>query len=207
MVASPERPACGWPTRRRAGIDLMEHRCSKRERRSVRPGLRVLLSLAMALAVTGCARGPMVLKHHLSGAEATLPELRGHVVLLNFWATWCRPCLREIPVLTQVAADHGSDVLFVAVYHEEEATHREAVAEWLTHQPEYVAKQVTWGSPALLDAFPHRFLPMTYVIARNGEITATFEGAIVGEREKELRAAVARALGVSSNEAERKSAP
>lgn len=175
----------------------MEHGCPKLERHGEVPRRRVLLSLAMALTLAGCARGPMVLKHHLSGAEAALPELREHVVLLNFWATWCRPCLKEIPVLAQVAADYGPKVLFVAVYHEEEAKHREAVTEWLTHQPEYLANQVTWGSPALLDAFVGRVLPMTYVIGRDGKVAATFPGAILGEREKELRAAIDRALGAA----------
>lgn len=94
---------------------------------------RSLLSLALglALAVTGCAQGPMTLKHHVSGSEATLPDLKGHVVLLNFWATWCRPCLLEIPVLAGVASDYGPDVLFVAVYHGDEAKERDAVSEWL----------------------------------------------------------------------------
>jgi thiol-disulfide isomerase/thioredoxin len=172
----------------------MEHGCPKHERCREAPRGGVLISFAMALAIAGCAEGPMVLKHHVSGTEAALPDLRGHVVLLNFWATWCPPCLKEIPVLATVAADYGSSVLFIAVYHEEEAKHREAVTDWLAHQPEYFANQVTWGNPALLDAFPHRILPMTYVIGRNGEVAATFRGAILGEREKALRAAIDRAL-------------
>jgi thiol-disulfide isomerase/thioredoxin len=166
--------------------------------------------LAAALLITGCAQqpamapppehafagaeAPLVLKHHLSGAEATLPGLAGHVVLLNFWATWCRPCLLEIPVLARVAADYGEKVLFVAVYHEEEAIHREAVTEWLTHQPEYFPHHVTWGNPALLARFPHRFLPTTYVIGPHGQMSAKLRGAILGKREAELRAAIERAL-------------
>lgn len=156
--------------------------------------IRKLLTFALAVAITGCAEGPAMMKHHVSGAEATIPDLRGHVVLLNFWATWCRPCLLEIPVLAQVAADFGPDVLFVAVYHADEGSERGAVTEWLLHKPGYVADQLVWGTPALHDAYPHPALPTTYVLGRDGQLIIKFEGAILGKREAELRDVIQRAL-------------
>lgn len=56
---------------------------------------RALLTLALLLA--GCASAPPRIKKHVSGEELALEDLRGRVVLLNSWATWCKPCLLEIP--------------------------------------------------------------------------------------------------------------
>jgi thiol-disulfide isomerase/thioredoxin len=44
-----------------------------------------------------------------SGADRTLADWRGKVVLLNLWATWCAPCRKEMPALDRLQADLGSD--------------------------------------------------------------------------------------------------
>ncbi len=52
------------------------------------------------------------------GGEVSLGKLRGRVVLVNFWATWCPPCVEESPSLEKLAAqmrDQGVDVLGVSV--------------------------------------------------------------------------------------------
>ncbi|MCA8887280.1 MAG: TlpA disulfide reductase family protein [Parvularculaceae bacterium] len=43
------------------------------------------------------------------GAEVSLADFRGKAVLVNFWATWCTPCLKELPSLDQLQADLGGD--------------------------------------------------------------------------------------------------
>jgi thiol-disulfide isomerase/thioredoxin len=48
-----------------------------------------------------------------SGATVTLAAFRGRVVLLNFWATWCAPCIREMPALDRLQADLGDQGLAV----------------------------------------------------------------------------------------------
>lgn len=45
----------------------------------------------------------------LDGKTVRLSSTRGHVVFLNFWATWCEPCKREMPALQQFAQEQGSD--------------------------------------------------------------------------------------------------
>jgi thiol-disulfide isomerase/thioredoxin len=48
-----------------------------------------------------------------SGAQSDLDAFRGKVVLLNFWATWCAPCLEEIPALNRLQATYGEEGLVV----------------------------------------------------------------------------------------------
>jgi len=116
-------------------------------------------------------------------------------VLLDIWATWCRPCLVEVPELTTLARQFGGDVLFVAVYYQVESTAGAQVTSWLRMQPEYFAHQVAWGNAALHEAFPHRVLPTTYVIGRAGAVVQKFEGALMGEtRLAALRAAIEQGL-------------
>jgi thiol-disulfide isomerase/thioredoxin len=58
----------------------------------------------------------------LSGTPRSLDEWRGRSLLVNFWATWCAPCRREIPLLKNAQATHGDNlqVSGVAVDYAEE---------------------------------------------------------------------------------------
>jgi cytochrome c biogenesis protein CcmG, thiol:disulfide interchange protein DsbE len=49
----------------------------------------------------------------LDGGQVDLAALRGRPVVVNFWASWCDPCVREFPLLRQAAAGHRSDRLTV----------------------------------------------------------------------------------------------
>jgi cytochrome c biogenesis protein CcmG/thiol:disulfide interchange protein DsbE len=49
----------------------------------------------------------------LDGGQVDLAALRGRPVVVNFWATWCEPCVREFPLLRQAATDHRPDRLAV----------------------------------------------------------------------------------------------
>jgi len=54
------------------------------------------------------------------GESVTLESMRGRTVVLNFWATWCVPCLEEHPVLAAGPRRFGGDVVFLGVVYQDE---------------------------------------------------------------------------------------
>lgn len=59
-------------------------------------------------AETARALAPDLRLPTLDGGSASLSELRGKLVLVNFWATWCAPCLQEIPLLVEMQTRYGA---------------------------------------------------------------------------------------------------
>ena len=50
------------------------------------------------------------------GKPVRLADLRGHVVLLNFWATWCSPCTVEMPSIQELYSDYKEEIIFTSVF-------------------------------------------------------------------------------------------
>ncbi len=83
----------------------------------------------------------------IAGKNVSLNDLKGKVVVVDMWATWCGPCKAEIPHLKQLEADmHGKDVVFVSVSVDEEKDK----GKW----EDFVKKQSLGGVQLLLPAGP-----------------------------------------------------
>jgi peroxiredoxin len=123
----------------------------------------------------------------LDGSIMRLSSYRGRVVFVNFWATWCEPCQRELPAFEAFMAEQGEDGALVLAVNAGEP------AEQVTTY--FEAHQIS-GIPALLDAdlevydrYNVQLLPTTYVIdpagvvryAHLGEMTAEDLSAYVAE--------------------------
>jgi cytochrome c biogenesis protein CcmG, thiol:disulfide interchange protein DsbE len=107
--------------------------------------------------------------------KITLSQYRGQVVVLNFWATWCAPCVEEVPSLVEMQRrmkDKGVTVLAVSVDVDENAYHqfvKDHNVSLLT------VRDPSGNSNHLYGTFK---FPETYVIDRNGVMRRKFVGAV-----------------------------
>jgi cytochrome c biogenesis protein CcmG, thiol:disulfide interchange protein DsbE len=106
-----------------------------------------------------------------AGVKRELSDLHGRVVLLNFWATWCAPCRREMPMLSRLQREHADDGLVVLYVSLEEP-------EVLTP---FLAANRFDGIQGRLDrAAPFydagKFYPLSYLITRDGRVAQRWSG-------------------------------
>jgi cytochrome c biogenesis protein CcmG/thiol:disulfide interchange protein DsbE len=112
---------------------------------------------------------------HDAGETVTLSQLKGQVVVLNFWATWCAPCIEEMPSLVQMQQrmkPKGVTVLAVSV-----DVDRDNYQRFLRdHDVNLLSvRDADQKSNALYGTFK---FPETYVIDRNGIVRRKFIGAV-----------------------------
>jgi thiol-disulfide isomerase/thioredoxin len=113
---------------------------------------------------------PLFEANDLDGQRLSLGELRGHIVLLDFWAGWCAPCVAELPTIRRVQEDYASrGVVVVGVCMDRsEAACRAAVSE---HG--IATAQIFDGPDGALGAlYRIQGIPMMYLIDRDGTIWA-----------------------------------
>jgi cytochrome c biogenesis protein CcmG, thiol:disulfide interchange protein DsbE len=143
----------------------------------------IVLALVI-LTLTGCYRGsrpPRIgtvapdFAVQDADHKVTLRELRGKVVVLNFWATWCPPCIEEMPSLVQMQQhlkDKGVQVLAVSIDVDESAYHKflkdHGVNLLTVRDPDQKSSNL-YGS--------YKW-PETYIIDRNGILRRKFIGAV-----------------------------
>jgi thiol-disulfide isomerase/thioredoxin len=113
----------------------------------------------------------------LDGAEVRLADFKGKVVFLHFWATWCTPCVRELPGIQRLADSLArSGVVFLLVSDEKER----AVQEYLAYHPARLAMYTP--SDPIPGAFQPRLIPSTYIFDRSGRVRMHQSGdALWGE--------------------------
>ncbi len=123
----------------------------------------------------------------LEGNPHTLASLRGSIVFLNFWATWCPPCIEEMPSMLALARRfEGRAFRMVAVSQDEDTT---ALVDFLTTAGFAGADVLILQDPSgqLSQAFGTQLLPETYVLDREGTVLARFMGARSWTDEAALR--------------------
>jgi thiol-disulfide isomerase/thioredoxin len=115
----------------------------------------------------------------LDGEPITVEAFRGELVLLNFWATWCPPCLREIPELVRLheaLADRGVVIVGIAA----QSGKADAVEEFAgAHAMSYPVWMV---DDASLDKYGVVGFPFTFLVDREGRIRMRYVGPQSYER-------------------------
>lgn len=120
---------------------------------------------------------PVVVFRDASGADAPLSAHRGKGVVLNFWATWCPPCVSELPSLDRLAASlKGSGIQVLAVSEDLGAKAARVVrAFYAAHGIDHLPV-LTDPFGKASDAFANEGVPTTWLIDAQGRVKARLEG-------------------------------
>ncbi len=131
---------------------------------------------------------PNFLLELLDGGELRLSDLRGSPVVINFWATWCAPCRKEMPQLVQAYDRHRNDGLIVVAVNLQEGkdTVRPFARDFGMDFPIVVDRDGEVG-----DAYRLPGLPTTFFIQRDGTIRSVFTGPFLAQQQgTEVRGAI-----------------
>jgi cytochrome c-type biogenesis protein len=110
----------------------------------------------------------------LEGKQFRLSELRGHVVVLNFWATYCVPCRDEIPAFNSLQHDleaKGLKILGATTFDDADGVNS------YQRQVRKFEYEVLLGGSEVGEKYPTPVLPTTFLIDREGHIRQTINGA------------------------------
>ncbi len=140
----------------------------------------VLLSLSLTI-LSGCGKGadsnlPDAPQFTIQGGDESysLSDFKGKMVILNFWATWCPPCKKEIPYFIELQekyADKGLVILGVSMDQGGWLVTKEFADEWQINYPVAMANRdmmSKYGSPSSI--------PTTFIITPKGKIGNQFVG-------------------------------
>jgi len=113
----------------------------------------------------------------LEGNPVSLSDFKGNIVVLNFWATWCPPCIEEIPDFVKVFNEfRDKDVQFIGVSNEDISTLKRFAADYGINYPILVDDKnimAIWGI---------RAIPTTFVFDRDGRIVFENVGMMTREQ-------------------------
>jgi len=143
--------------------------------------LATALSIAPVLAGDATAPAAEFALTSRTGEVVSLSGLKGQVVLINFWATWCGPCRKEMPLLEQIQKKYASlGFTMLGVNVEEDTTMMDAFL-----------KDVPVTFPILLDPangvsklYNVSAMPSTVIVDRKGNIRYIHQGYKAGDESK-----------------------
>jgi thiol-disulfide isomerase/thioredoxin len=142
---------------------------------------KVLAALAIVLVAAECGSAsaelaidvaaPPLVMSDLNGGTFDLRQKQGKVVLVHYWATWCAPCRKELPLLNAFYRryhDVGLEIIGISADHREDFAKMRKVSATLAY-PTATLDRISDDGLG-----PPQGFPLTYVIDRNGIVRARF---------------------------------
>jgi len=106
------------------------------------------------------------------GKKVTLENFKGQVIFLNFWATWCPPCVAEMPDLQDLYDQYKNKVEFFFISNEESSVTKQFMLKHNLNLPVYHL-----SGNRVPEAFHSNTIPATFVISQDGQIIISRKGA------------------------------
>jgi len=135
-------------------------------------------------------RAPGFKLQDLNGKEVTLDQYKGKIVMIDFWATWCGPCQKTMPLLENLEKEYKNSLVLLAINLQDS---KDVVMDY--------AKKQALNSRILLDEqgsvgslYGTDQIPIQFLIDRNGIVRHIQAGYLEGVTASELRAAIAKLL-------------
>ena len=143
--------------------------------------LKPLAIMGLALAFAGAAQAampeqPSIKLTTLDGKPYDLASQRGKWVIVNYWATWCVPCIKEMPDISTFVSTHKDKVSAIGLAYDDSDV-ADIKAFLVKHPVSYPVAQVTLDKP-LKDFDEPRGLPTTWLIAPDGKVAKRFVGTV-----------------------------
>ncbi|MEP6484508.1 MAG: TlpA disulfide reductase family protein [Rudaea sp.] len=139
----------------------------------------LLAALGAVSAHAATAQKPTLVVKTIDDKTFDLSAQSGKWVIVNYWATWCSPCLKELPDISAFVTAHKDEVVAIGLDFED--TDKADVVKFLqTHVLSYPVAQVDPDN-APKDFDTPKGLPNTYVIAPDGHVAKAFLGPITSK--------------------------
>lgn len=146
-----------------------------------------------ALALESGERQPEIALTDLTGKRVDLASLKGKVVLVDFWASWCAPCKQEMPVLERLYQKYKKDgFVVVAVSVDREAAN---VRDFVKQQVHVSFPVVHDADHKVADRYKPPRMPSSYIVDRNGivrHVHGGFRPDDAAKLEAEIKALLAK---------------